>query len=179
MSDILEPLYELTLKNHTWKWTKNCQNSFDKIKRIMASSDVLVHYNPELELKLACDASQIGLGAVLYHVFEDGTERPISYASKVLSKAQRNYSTIHKEALALVFGVQKFYQYLFGRSFTLVTDHKPLVAIFGDKKGIPTMAASRLQRYALLLSGYNNIKLSIFLQIKMFLMHFSDYLLKM
>ena len=85
----------------------------------------------------------------------DGTERPIAYASRSLNKAERNYSQIEKEALSLVWGVKKFYMYLYLREFTLVTDHKPLTSLFSTSKGIPTMAASRLQRWALILMGYN------------------------
>lgn len=65
------------------------------------------------------------------------------------------YSQIQREALSIVFGVKKYHQYLYGRLFTLKTDHKPLVTIFGRKTGIPTMASSRLQRWALILSAYN------------------------
>ena len=68
--------------------------------------------------------------------------------------SERNYAQIEKEALALVFGVQHFHQDLYGRKFTLVTDHKPLMTILGPKKGIPSLAAARLQRWEILLSGY-------------------------
>ena len=83
-----------------------------------------------------------------------GEERPIAYASRTLSKSERNYSQIEKEALSIIFGVKKFHQYLYGRKFLLVTDHKPLTTVLGPKSGIPTLAAARLQRWALLLAAY-------------------------
>lgn len=71
-----------------------------------------------------------------------------------MSTAEKNYAQIEREALALIFGVRKFHQYLYGRVFTLFTDHKPLTSILGPKSGIPTLAAARMQRWALILSAY-------------------------
>ena len=127
----------------------------EEAKRRLLSSDVLVHFDPKLPLKLDTDASAYGVGAVLSHVFENGKERPIAFASRTLSAAERNYSQLEKEALSIIFGVKKFYQYLYGHSFVLVTDHKPLTTILGPNTGIPTLAAARLQRWALLLSAYS------------------------
>ena len=115
---------------------------------------VLTHYDPERPLKLACNASPVGVRAVLSHLMEDGSERPIVFASRTLTKAERNYSQIDKEALALVWGVKKFHLYLSGRHFTLVTDHEPLTSIFNPKKGIPAMTVAHLQRYALFIAGF-------------------------
>ena len=93
-------------------------------------------------------------GAVNSHIAPSGEERPIAYASRTLSKSERNYAQIKKEALSIVFGIKKFHQYLYGRKVTLFTDHKPLLGLLGPQSGIPTLAAARMQRWALLLSGY-------------------------
>ena len=85
----------------------------------------------------------------------DNTERPIAYASRSLTKTEKHYSQIDKEALALVRGVKKFHTYIFARHFTLRTDHKPLTAIFSPTKAIPATTAARLQRYVLFLSGFD------------------------
>ncbi|XP_048084302.1 uncharacterized protein LOC125284409 [Alosa alosa] len=74
-----------------------------------------------------------------------------AYASRTLSKAEQNYAQIEKEALAIVFGVRKFHQYLYGNKFTLLTDHRPLTSILSPLKSTPSMAAARMQRWALLL----------------------------
>ncbi|CAB4017152.1 PREDICTED: LOW QUALITY PROTEIN: uncharacterized protein K02A2.6-like [Paramuricea clavata] len=94
----------------------------------MTVSDlVLTHYDPNLPLQLACDASP----------------------------AERNYAQIDKEALATVWGVKKFHNYLFGTNFTLLTDYEPLTSIFHPSKSLPAVTAARLQRYALFLAGFD------------------------
>ncbi|CAB0030630.1 unnamed protein product [Trichogramma brassicae] len=89
------------------------------------------------------------------HVFPDGIEKPICFASRTLSKSERGYAVIHKEALAIYWSCKKFYQYLLGRHFELYCDHKPLMAIFGEKRDIPQMIAGQLQRWACFLSGFD------------------------
>ena len=76
------------------------------------------------------------------------------FASRTLSKAERNYSQIEKGALAIVYAVKKFHQYLFGRHFLLCTDHKPLLGLLSEQKGISNMAAAHIRRWAVLLSAY-------------------------
>lgn len=76
------------------------------------------------------------------------------FASRKLSKSEQNYVQIEKEALALVYSIRHFHQYLYGRHFTLVTNHQPLVTILGPKRGIPALVAARLQCWAITLSAY-------------------------
>ena len=84
------------------------------------------------------------MGAVLFHRYSDGGERPIANASKTLTTTQRGYSQIQKEALAIVFVLRKFHKFLYGRPFILITDHKPLLALFRPTKATPALAANRL-----------------------------------
>lgn len=155
LSTKMHPIYNLLRQGEGFKWSEECNKVFDEIKRVIMSDRVLVRYNPEQELVLTCDASNVGIGAVLSHRFEGGIERPIEFASRTLSDSEKNYGVIEKEALAIIFGTKKFFQYLIGRHFILVTDHKPLVAIFGEHRGIPQMSTSRLQRWAFHLSAFN------------------------
>ena len=155
LSTLIHSLNRLLKQDSKWNWTDECEAAFTRAKEQITSSKVLVHYDSTLPLKLAGDASNYGLGTVISHVMPDGTEHPIAFASRTLLPSERNYSQIEKEALSLVFGLAKFHTYLYGRKFVLVTDHKPLTSIFGLKKGIPAVAAARLQRWAVKLSAYN------------------------
>ncbi|XP_022816983.1 uncharacterized protein K02A2.6-like [Spodoptera litura] len=156
-SSILSPMYELLKKSSRWCWTQKHDEAFTAIKSCLASDQVLAHFNPEATIILTVDASPVGLSAILSQVETDRSERPISFASRTLNAAEKRYSQIQKEATAIIFGVRRFHQYLYGRSvpFILRTDHKPLLSIFGPHRGIPEVSANRLQRYALFLSGYN------------------------
>ena len=87
----------------------------------------MLHNDSSLPVILESDASQYGIGAVIFHRFPNGDERPIAYASRSLNSSEKNYSQIEKEGLAAIFGVTKFYVYLFGRKISLRTDHKPLL----------------------------------------------------
>ena len=99
MSTITAPLNELRKKGVALKWKHKKKEALRELKEKLVSTQVLIHYNPNLPLKLDCDASSVGLGAVLLHVMQDSTERPIAYASRSLSKAEINYSQVVKEAL--------------------------------------------------------------------------------
>ena len=141
------PLNKLLKKGIAWKSSKDCANAFKQAKKQLSSTTVLAHYDTKLPLRLVGDASSYGIDAVISHILPDGSERPISYASKILSTSEHNYAQLEKEALSLVYGVQKFRPYLYGRSFILCTDHKPLTAIFGSNKSIPPLAAARGHYY--------------------------------
>lgn len=153
-SIILKPIFT-AIANEQFVWNEQCVKAMNEIKDLIISDLVLAHYNPELPLVLISDASQYGIGSCIAHKLNNGQERPIAFVSRTLNKAEIGYSMIDKEALAIYFGVCKFQQYLVGRRFTIKTDHRPLVSIFGGKKGIPVMAANRLQRWAIYLSAFD------------------------
>ena len=155
LANTLAPLYSLLQKTKQWSWEAPQKAAFAEAKRQLSSQKLLVHFDPNKEVLLSCDASPYGIGAVLSHRMPDGTEQPIAFTSRSLSKAELNYAHLDKEGLAIVYGVKKFHQYLFGRSFTICSDHKPLQHIFSQTHPIPSLASARLQRWALTLSAYN------------------------
>ena len=154
LADTLAPLYKLLAKHQPWHWGKEQADAFQKAKSQLSSDVLLVHFDPGRKLAISCDASPYGIGAVLSHVYEDGTDRPIAYASRSLAPAEKKYSQIEKEGLAVVWGVKKFHLFLYGREFVILSDHKPLQFLFNEQKPVPTMASGRIQRWALTLSAY-------------------------
>ena len=128
---------------------KTRKGLFPDLKINKSSLVLLTHYNSTLPINMAADASSYGIGAVISNVFPDGTEKPIAFASRSLFSSERNYAQLEKEALSLVFGVKTFHQYLYGRKFN--------TTILGPKRGVPSLAAARLQSWALLLSAYEYV----------------------
>lgn len=155
LTELRAPFDKLLTKDAKFVWSDDCQQSFEEVKALLQSDLLLTHFDPTQEIRVAADASSYGLGAVIFHRFADGTEKAIAHASRSMSAAERNYGQVEKEALAIVFAMKKFHKMLFGRRFYLSTDHKPLLAVFGAKKGVPAHTANRLQRWALLLLAYD------------------------
>ncbi|CAB0016573.1 unnamed protein product [Nesidiocoris tenuis] len=156
----MSPLYALTKDNVEWKWSAECDAAFKEVKMKLTNPPVLTHFYPDIPINVRVDASAKAIGSILSHTFEDGSEKPVIFSSRILSEAEKKYPQIEREALALVHAVVKFHQYIYGNDkLTIWTDHKPLTAIFGPKRGIPVYSANRLQRWAFILSPYSfNIK---------------------
>ena len=106
----IHPLNNLLRKGKKWEGITAYAAAFNEAKQALVSSKVIVHYDPDLPIRVAADASSYGLEAVLSHVLGDGTEHPIAYVSKTLTPSEKNYAQVEKEALAIVFGVRKFHQ---------------------------------------------------------------------
>jgi hypothetical protein len=148
------PLRQLLRKNARFRWTAACEAAFIKLKREIASERILTPYDPTLPVVLTCDASPVGVAGILSHIIEE-KERPIAFASRSLTTAEQNYSQLDREALAIVFSVDHFFNYVFGRHFKLVTDNRPLTRIFYQNAKLPPMTSGRLLRYATFLSAFN------------------------
>lgn len=154
LSTIAAPLNELLQDKVRWDWSIEREQAFTRIKESIIQDTVLAHYDPRQEVYLAVDASPVGLGAVITHG-RGKDERPIAFGSRTLTQAERNYSQIDREALAIIYGIKKFHYYLYGRKFILYTDNQPLCHILGSRKGLPSLAAARILRWAIELADYN------------------------
>lgn len=135
-SDIVLPLSKIVESKH-YIWNSSCDLAFQTLKKRLMISPVLKH--PDFGasanmLIVQTDASDTGLAGVILQSDSDGFEHPITYASKKLTKTESNYSTIQREALAIIWAVRKFRDYIYGRKFLLRTDHKPLTFIMTSTK---------------------------------------------
>lgn len=148
-SKIAKPLTNLLKKDNDFKWEEREQESFEILKNALCQEPILQYPDFTKPFLLTTDASGTAIGAILSQG-QIGKDQPISYASRVLNNAEKNYSTIEKELLALVYGVQHFRPYLYGKKFKLVTDHKPLTWLHKLKD--PT---SRLARWRIKLAEYD------------------------
>ncbi|KAK3729275.1 hypothetical protein QZH41_000300 [Actinostola sp. cb2023] len=124
LSQVMAPIRQLTHKDVEWHWDAVQDRAFEEIKQLVTQAPVLAYYDPQKELVIQCDASSKGLGAVLLQ-----EERPVAYASRCLTDAETRYATIEKEMLAVVFALEKWHQFTYGRAVQVCTDHKPLVSI--------------------------------------------------
>ena len=136
-TDVTHPLHNLLQKGVPWNWSSSQAEAFQQVKSLIVDSPTLSFYDPNRELTLENDASEYGLGSTL---MQEG--KPIAFASRALSSSEKNYAQIEKEMLAILFGLNKFHHFTYGRNVTAVTDHKPLVSIV---KNALTRAPKRLQ----------------------------------
>lgn len=146
---IADPLRQLTKKGTEWAWTTVHQTAFNHLKGALTSDCVMAHYNPDVKTQLRVDASPVGLGAILTQC-QHGETQPVAYASRTLSDVERRYSQTEKEALAVVWGCEKFHLYLYGTEFELYTDHKPLEVIYDPR----AKSSARVERWVLRLQPY-------------------------
>ena len=147
LSTILKPLHDLMKKDVTWTWSDSQSTAFESVKNLITSAPTLAYYNPHKNLVLENDACEYGLGSAL---LQDG--KPVAFASRSLSETEQRYAPIEKEMLAVVYGLEKFHHYTYGRQIDVVTDHMPLVSIVAKPL---SRAPKRLQGFLLRAQQYN------------------------
>ena len=147
ISQLTTPLRDLLKQVNVWQWEDDHQTTFLKTKQLVSKSICLQYYDPTAEVHLEVDASIKGLGATLIQ-----KRQPVTFASKSLTPAESNYSNIERECLAIVHGIQIFHHYLYGISFTIISDHKTLqVSLHKPLHSAPP----RIQRMMTKIQGYD------------------------
>lgn len=149
LSTVNEPLRRLLKKDVNFEWGLEQEKAFEALKRSLTSDVALAYYNVKSRTRVIADAGPVGLGAVLTQV-QEMEWRVVAYASRSLTSPEKNYAQTEKEALALVWGVERFHYFLFGREFELITDHKALETLFGPK----SKPCARIERWVMRLTSY-------------------------
>ncbi len=124
LSEVIHPIKQLTHQGVEWQWGDAQEKAFTELKNLISEAPVLGYYNPDLDLTIQCDASSTGLGAALLQ-----NNQPIAYASRTLTDTETRYAVIEKEMLAIVFALEKWHQFSYGRKVIVHSDHKPLESI--------------------------------------------------
>ncbi|GBN15277.1 Retrovirus-related Pol polyprotein from transposon 17.6 [Araneus ventricosus] len=148
------PLLKFLHKNQKFYWNKKGEQAFLKLEEEISSNRVLVPFDPELSVTLATDASPMGVAVSLSYIINN-VEKPVAFASRSITEAERNYSQLDRGTLAIIFGVSHLINYIYGRRFVSITDYQPLSTIFHPKTGLPKMTSARLLRYASFSAGFD------------------------
>ena len=142
-TDILRKLLK---KQNEWIWTDEHTKAFNNLKELITQLPCLAHYNPKSENILTTDASTEGLGATLWQKQKDGNLKPIGFASRFLSDTEKKYAINELELLAVVWGLEHFRLYIYGKPIELLTDHQALEPLIKRKRSNKTYSA-RLTRW--------------------------------
>ena len=131
-------------------WSSKCQSAFEAIKAELAKEPVVQPYSLSKEVTVTTDASETTIAGCLT---QNG--HPVIFVSRNLTSAERNYPNLEREALAVVWTLERLKHFLLGRCFTLTTDHEPLVKLFGEKQCLPKSASARITNWAIRLMPFD------------------------
>ena len=143
----MNPLGALTRQGVEFNWNEECKKAFDKVKANITETPVLAHFDPNKQLVLQSDSITSGLGGT---IMQDG--RPIEYASRALTSSEQNWAQIEKETLSVIFGLERFDQYTYGRKVVVHNDHHPLATILTKPL---SQAPKRIQALMMRLNRYD------------------------
>ncbi|VDI75828.1 Hypothetical predicted protein [Mytilus galloprovincialis] len=147
LANDLAPIRELTRKDVPWIWSDECNMAFKRVKKRLTEAPILAYFDVNKEVVLQVDSSKSGLGAVL---LQEG--KPVEFASRALKPSECNWAQIEKEALSMLYGLERFDQYTYGRKVIVQNDHKPLAAILSKPL---SRAPKRLQDIMMKLFRYD------------------------
>ena len=142
---IVSPLRELTKQDVNWCWDQRCETAYQALKDALTNTSTMTYFDPNVPSVVLADASPCGLGAILT---QNG--KVVSYASRALSDVEQRYSQTEREMLAVVWCAEHFHLYLYGESFTICSDHQPLLGIIKSQRP----ASARIERWRIRLLPY-------------------------
>ena len=133
-------------------WKEKYQEAFAKLKQALSEAPAIGYFDVNRDTFVTVDASPVGISAILTQSKSGSDEYTvIAYASRALSDVEKRYSQTEKEALSIIWGVEHFHLFLYGKEFTLITDHKPLEVIYGSPTSKPS---ARIEHWVLRLQPY-------------------------
>ena len=147
LASVSAVLWDLTKGVNEFQWNPEHQQAADKVKELIASLGILQYFDGNKPVTIQVDSSMRGLGVTLFQ-----SKGPVEYRSKLLSETEHRYSNVEREMLSVVYGLEKFHYYAYGRHVTIETDHKPLESIF--KKHLSS-APPRIARMMLRIQKYD------------------------
>ncbi|XP_014664198.1 PREDICTED: uncharacterized protein K02A2.6-like [Priapulus caudatus] len=153
LASISAPLRNLTKADVPWTWGPSETAAFSSIKELVSKHCTMVYFNPANQTEVIVDAGLHGLGAILVqHDSRTQSVVPIALASRSLTPVKQRYSQTEREALAVTWAIRHFHIYLYGGSFVVITDHKPLLAMFNNASSKPSI---RIERWLMRLQAYD------------------------
>ena len=146
------PIRELTKNSVAFTWNIEHQTAFEHLKLALTKAPVMGYFDLSKDTYVTVDASPVGVSAILSQCTSGSNDhKVIAYASRSLSAVESRYSQTEKEALSIVWAVEHFHIFLYGKEFTLITDHKPLEIIYGNSS---SKTSARIERWVLRLQPY-------------------------
>ena len=145
LAQVSQHLHPLLKKTSKFIWTEEHENCFNEIKDRIANANENSHYNPNLEIRIKCNASRSGLGTALEQLTVDGW-KPIAFVSQFLNSCEERYSLNELELLGVVLLIEYFKNYLYGKNFTVITVHRALLSIMKENRSNKSYN-SRLTRW--------------------------------
>lgn len=153
-STVTAPLRKLTCKKQEFKWELEQQSSFEMLKGVLGTYPIVAYFDMKKETEIIVDASPVGLGAMLVQ-YQDKKPQVVAYGSRALTPVEQRYkSQLEREALAVVWACEYFHVYVYGAPVKVVTDHKPLVTLYGNPGAKLPL---RLERWAMRLLPYQPV----------------------
>jgi RNase H-like domain found in reverse transcriptase len=148
---LTDPLRKLTHADAKWQWTAVEQQAFDTLRARIHENTITAYFDPNRRSQVIVDASPVGVAAILSQPDDNDRQRPIIFVSRALTDVEQRYSQTEREALAIVFAVERLHIYLYNSKFELFTDHKPLVVLFGNPAA---KLSARMERWRMRIQAY-------------------------